>query len=63
MVLDEGGAILTDGLRAGGMQLVGRPLALVGTAEKGVQTWRVRVEGEGGHSRWVLILLHSFLDL
>jgi acetylornithine deacetylase/succinyl-diaminopimelate desuccinylase-like protein len=27
-----------------------QPVALVGTAEKGIETWEVVVAGEGGHS-------------
>jgi carboxypeptidase PM20D1 len=50
VVLDEGGLILEDGLRVGGAALVPGPLALVGTAEKGLQNWRVTLAGAGGHA-------------
>jgi carboxypeptidase PM20D1 len=43
--LDEGGA-LTVGILAG----IERPVALVGTAEKGYLTLELSAEGEGGHS-------------
>ncbi|KAL4436962.1 hypothetical protein ABPG75_004101 [Micractinium tetrahymenae] len=50
IVLDEGGIILMDGLKAGAHQVVASPIALVGTSEKGYETWDIEVEGSGGHS-------------
>lgn len=50
MVVDEGGVILMDGLKAGSHQLVSSPIALVGTSEKGYETWDIEVQGSGGHS-------------
>lgn len=51
MVLDEGGMVLQDGLGQKGswIKVVG-PIALVGTAEKGLQNWKVAVNGVAGHS-------------
>ena len=34
LVLDEGGIVLSDGIKASGLTLVDKPLALIGTAEK-----------------------------
>jgi carboxypeptidase PM20D1 len=44
-VLDEGGAV-ADGFR----ELLGRPVAAIGIAEKGYVDVRLRVEAPGGHS-------------
>lgn len=46
LVVDEGGIVQTDGLRP----LLAQPTALVGTSEKGFETWTVTVHGAGGHS-------------
>lgn len=43
-VIDEGGLIVPDS------GLIGAPVALVGTAEKGYLSLRLSVEGGGGHS-------------
>lgn len=48
--LDEGGFVLTDGLKVGGFPVVPDPVALVGTGEKGMETWEITVTGTGGHS-------------
>jgi carboxypeptidase PM20D1 len=50
LVLDEGGMILADGLRVGNTPLISGPLALIGTAEKGIQDWIIELKGIGGHS-------------
>ena len=50
LVLDEGGLVLEDGLRAKGTLVVPGPLAVVGTAEKGWQNWEIKVDGVAGHS-------------
>lgn len=50
ILLDEGGVIKTDGLKAGNIQLLEGHLAGVGTAAKGSQNWKITVKGEGGHS-------------
>ena len=44
-VLDEGGAI-----KVGGINGINKPLAVVGTAEKGFLTLELTATGEGGHS-------------
>lgn len=50
LVLDEGGMILSDGLGVGSTSLVSGPVALIGTAEKGIQDWVIELQGVGGHS-------------
>ncbi len=45
MILDEGGAIVTEGVPG-----VKNPVALVGIAEKGYVSLELSVEGTGGHS-------------
>ena len=50
LMLDEGGFIKTDGLKAGSLQLVQGQIAGVGTAAKGSQNWKITIKGEGGHS-------------
>ncbi|KAL4858195.1 N-fatty-acyl-amino acid synthase/hydrolase [Chlorella vulgaris] len=50
LVLDEGGVVMMDGISGPSFRLVEQPVALVGTAEKGIETWEVVVAGEGGHS-------------
>ena len=50
MVLDEGGQILTDGLKSNSITIVPGPMAVVGTAEKGIQNWKIEVSGAGGHA-------------
>ena len=50
LVLDEGGMIFMDGLQMSSMTIVPGPLAVVGTAEKGIQNWRIDVSGVGGHA-------------
>ena len=44
-VLDEGG-VVTEGM----MQVVDRPVAIIGVAEKGYVNLRLRVDAPGGHS-------------
>lgn len=44
-VLDEGGAVASDAFPG-----ISRPLAVIGTTEKGVATLQLRVEGRGGHA-------------
>ena len=44
-VLDEGGAVLADSFMG-----IGKPLAAIGTAEKGYCDFQVSVEGPGGHA-------------
>ena len=44
-VLDEGGAVLADSFMG-----IGKPLAAIGTAEKGYCDFLVTVEGPGGHA-------------
>lgn len=46
-VYDEGGIIAAPG---SAMESIGKPLALIGTGEKGFLTLRLRVKGLGGHS-------------
>ena len=43
--LDEGGIILSDAVRG-----IDKPVALIGTAEKGYLTLRLTAHGPGGHS-------------
>ena len=45
LVLDEGGAVAADAFPG-----IDPPLAVVGVAEKGTTTLRIRAEGRGGHS-------------
>jgi carboxypeptidase PM20D1 len=45
LVVDEGGAVVEDAIPG-----LGRPAALVGVAEKGFLSVRLRVRAEGGHS-------------
>lgn len=46
LILDEGGAVATDQLRA----FTDRPVALIGTAEKGFLNLELTARGEGGHA-------------
>lgn len=50
LVLDEGGLIMMDGFKGPSLQVVDMPIAVVGTSEKGYETWEVEVHGNGGHS-------------
>ncbi|WP_308911578.1 M20/M25/M40 family metallo-hydrolase [Pseudokordiimonas caeni] len=45
-VLDEGGAVATDGLFGG----TSEPVALIGVAEKGYMSVKLTARGQGGHS-------------
>jgi carboxypeptidase PM20D1 len=42
--------VLTDGMSNGATKIVSRPIAFVGTGEKGYQTWKIKVSGKAGHS-------------
>ena len=44
-VMDEGGAVLADSFMG-----IGKPLAAIGTAEKGYCDFMITVEGPGGHA-------------
>jgi carboxypeptidase PM20D1 len=44
-VYDEGGIVTAPGIAG-----IKKPIALIGTAEKGVLTLRIKVKGTGGHS-------------
>ena len=50
LCLDEGGFIVTDGLTAGGHQLLHGQFAGVATANKGSESWKIHISGEAGHS-------------
>ncbi|PRW33795.1 Zn-dependent [Chlorella sorokiniana] len=53
LVLDEGGSIMMDGLTTRKdlpFPVMDTPMAVVGTSEKGYETWEIAVRGTGGHS-------------
>lgn len=50
LVLDEGGFVVMEDLTLWGTVLAKGPFAIVATAEKTAQNWKVEVRGAGGHA-------------